>query len=168
MPDYVRLVDGVITPFRVRPKTLYSEVAPVCWPWPVPDALLAEYGIFPVVDAGPPVPNEEQKVVEGPIVKDGAVYRKTYTLEALPRSEHPWVTLRAFRLALIELGYDDALLAAINALPTKQRKRVRVELEQAARLTKTSPFIRWMQTAAGGSFTDAQIDTIWAQAKLEE
>ena len=55
---YVRIVGGDRVPFGVTPQSLFHQVAPVCWPWPAPDALLAEYDIYPA-EAGDPDHTEE-------------------------------------------------------------------------------------------------------------
>jgi len=51
--SYIRLVAGSPEPFTINPQILYHMVAPICWPWPVPNSLLAEYNIYPVTDAYP-------------------------------------------------------------------------------------------------------------------
>lgn len=164
---YVRIVSGKVMPFSVSPKTLYHEVMPVCWPWPVPDRLLAEYGIFPVVNAPTPSHSAEQRVVKGALVRAGDTFEQQWIVEDRPRAEHRQITLRQFRLACIELGLEDAILAKVTSLPVAQRRRLRVEIEQGDALRKGSPLVQWLQSVGGMAYTDAQIDNIWTTAATQ-
>lgn len=160
--SYIRVVEGQPVPFSVTPDTLYREVSPVCWPWPVPDGLLAEYDIYPVRDAVVPQAAAGYRLVEDGVRKVGAHWMRKWREEEIPRAEHPRITLLQFHLALIELNLDDEVANAIDKLEPKLRKQLRALMKHSPMVSKDGPLVLKLQSVL--KLTEEQIDAIWAAA----
>ncbi len=79
--------------------------------------------------------------------------------QEVPRS----VSLRQAKLALLQLGVFDAVLAAIQALPSPQRETVQVEWEYANEVHRTSPWVQALAPAIGIT-SEAQLDDLFRLA----
>lgn len=80
---YVRIVNGMPEPFSVNPRALYREVAPLCWPWPCPDSVLADWGIHPVLAEAPAVAEYEVAQEDGYEEDAEGVWRIKYTVRKI-------------------------------------------------------------------------------------
>lgn len=77
---YISLRDGTPKPFTVSPQTLYREIAPICWPWPCPDSVLADWGVHPVLTEAPDVAEYETAQEDGYEADAKGVWRVRYVV----------------------------------------------------------------------------------------
>lgn len=75
------------------------------------------------------------------------------------------ITMRQFRLALIDAGIDTPLKALVNGLPPAKRSRAQVEFEYSKDLDRGSAFVNLLRNEL--NWTKKQMDDLFiAAAKL--
>jgi hypothetical protein len=138
----------------------------VSFPKNIPDAVLAQYGVYPVVATWPP---EGDVVTEGtPALNNGQWVQtwvsRDYTEEEVAQNlinkrAKMSVSPRQARLALLSAGKLSNVETAINALDANTKAAVQIEWEYATKIERTSPWVQSMTTALG--MTDAEVDTLF-------
>lgn len=165
---YLRqLADEIRYPYA--PETLRTDYPHTSFPWPPPAALLAEYGVFPVMDREPPAYDPLTQDVEEaqPALVDGAWTRQWRLVvvdaaEAM-RRRAAWraklaITPRQARLALQQAGLLDAVTAWIASADATTQ----IEWEFALEVRRDWLPILACATALG--LTEAQVDDLFILA----
>lgn len=165
---YLRqLADELRYPYA--PETLRADYPNTSFPWPPPAALLAEYGVFPVMDRDPPAYDPlTHDVEEAPPALVAGSWTRQWRLVAVAapeamRRRAAWrarsaVSPRQARLALSQAG----LLAAVTAWIASADATTQIEWEFALEVRRDWPPILACGAALG--LSEAQLDALFAQA----
>lgn len=165
---YLRqLADELRYPYA--PETLRADYPNTSFPWPPPAALLAEYGVFPVMDRDPPAYDPLTHDVEEapPALVAGSWTRQWRVTAAAPeavaerlalRRADMTCTPRQARLAMQQAGLLDAVTAWIASADATTQ----IEWEFALEVRRDWLPILACATALG--LSEAQLDALFAQA----
>lgn len=74
------------------------------------------------------------------------------------------ITLRQCKLALLNAGKLQDVVAAINALPEPQRTAAQIEFDYANEVERDSPLLNAVAAAIG--LTEAELDALFESAKV--
>lgn len=169
MPIYCMAIGGTAVhyPFRLASlRTLYPNVS---FPRDPGLPLLAEYGVFPVIEQSPPdydvatqtVDEGTPQLVEGIWTQQWTV--RDLTAEELKARVPTVVTMRQARLALLQAGLLAQVETAIAAVEDPvQRQAVQIEWEYAAEVDRNHSWVQSLATAL--ELTEAQLDALFALA----
>lgn len=91
---------------------------------------------------------------------DGSMFIKP----PAPPEVFPDLTMRQFRLALIAAGLDEAVEAALVAMPGTAGKMARAEYEYASTVVRDNSLVSGLSGSLG--LTEEQINTMWRSAVL--
>ena len=165
---YLRqLADELRYPYA--PETLRADYPNTSFPWPPPAALLAEYGVFPVMDRDPPAYDPlTHDVEEAPPALVAGSWTRQWRLVAVAapeamRRRAAWrarsaVSPRQARLALLGAG----LLDAVDAYVATQPRAVQLEWEYASEIRRDNALLSTAATALG--MTSEQLQALFTQA----
>lgn len=84
---YVLIVNGAVSEYPYYLRDLRADNPDTSFPSVIPDTLLAEYGVYPVTQVEPPVPNITQNTMELDPVLVGGVWTENWTLVAASAEE---------------------------------------------------------------------------------
>jgi len=86
MARYVKITGGV--PAYYNKTMLKADNPSVSFRAVIPDALLAEYDVYPLIDDGPPAFDDAiEYVTEGPVTGSGELWTQTYVVTAFTAQE---------------------------------------------------------------------------------
>jgi hypothetical protein len=155
--SYLR-TDGKEIEYPFKPARLKYENPNVSFPREMPDKLLAEYGVFPVVAVDPPQIGPGQALrEETPELIDGKWMRK-WAVDEVPIPVPEEVDAAQIRLLLLNEG----LLDDVEAMIQKQSQAVRIEWEYRTRYRRDNPLLTGLAASLG--LTDEQIDAFFIAA----
>lgn len=150
--SYVKVTNG--TPAAYSLAQLRQDNPNVSFPKNPPDAILADYDVYPLVDGARP----DNDVVEpGDIEQIDGVWMQTYIgrdYSDAEKRQDMIVTMRQARLALLAAGRLGDIEAAIAALSEPDKSQVSIEWEYASIVERNSPWVSTMAAALGMSDTD--------------
>lgn len=158
---YVKVTDGVPTEYSL--SKLRQDNPNVSFPKQPSDALLASYGVYPVVQGDKPA---NDIVTRGPIVEVNGVWTQTYTgrdLTAEEKRQDMVVTMRQARLALHQVGKLSLVDDAIALIPEPDKSLISIEWEYASTVERTSPWMSTMGAALG--LSDDELDQLFETAR---
>lgn len=150
---YIRVVNGSPEPFSPSPRQLYNAVKKQCWPWPVPDSVLADYDIFKVAETTPPTPGLDEVVTEAAPVEIGGVWTQQW--EIVPKPVRSSLQPNQWKRALEARGRWGAFKTYFAGLSQSDQ----LEWLYADRIERSGPLITELQAATG--LTNAQINEIF-------
>ena len=158
---YVKVTDGVPTEYSL--SKLRQDNPNVSFPKQPSDALLATYGVYPVVQGDKPA---NDIVNRGPIVEVNGVWTQTYTgrdFTADEKRQDMVVTMRQARLALLAINKLSLVDDAIALIPEPDHSKIKVEWEYASTVERTSPWMSTMGSALG--LSDDELDQLFETAR---
>jgi hypothetical protein len=164
---YIKLTNG--QPEKYTIGQLRRDNPQTSFPKNIPDSVLADYNMFPLVST--PRPEADVVTEETPALNNGQWVQtwvsRDYTEEELEqnltnRRAGMVVTPRQARLALLGAGQLANIDAAIAALEEPVKSAVLIEWEYATKIERVSPWVQSMTTALG--MTDAEVDTLFEAA----
>lgn len=158
---YVKVTDGVPTEYSL--SKLRQDNPNVSFPKQPSDALLASYGVYPVVQGDRPA---NDIVSLGPIVDVNGVWTQTYTgrdLTVEEKRQNMVVTMRQARLALHQAGKLSLVDDAIALIPEPDKSLISIEWEYASTVERTSPWMSTMGAALG--LSDDELDQLFETAR---
>jgi hypothetical protein len=118
--------------------------------------LLAEFGVYPVLDTAQPTPGEFERVVEAlPVFSDGA-WRKQW--QTVPAPVPKKITPRQCRLVLMSQG----LLATVEQAIAGMDEATRITWEYALEFRRDDPLLNAL--GKNMNLTDEQIDQFFIAA----
>lgn len=168
MPHYLRqLADAIRYPYA--PEMLRTDYPHTSFPWPMPTALLAEYGVFPVMDRDPPAYDPlTQDLVELPPVAEAGAWVQAWHLQTVAPAVATerlaqWrgaltCTPRQARLALKAAG----LLSAVTGWIAQADEATRIDWEFALEIRRDWAPLLACAHALG--LTEAQLDELFILA----
>lgn len=155
---YLRIKDGKDIEYPFKPARLKYENPNVSFPREMPDDLLAEYSVFPVVAVEPPQIGPGQALrEETPELIDGKWMQK-WAVDEVPIPVPSEVDAAQIRLLLLNEG----LLDDVEAMIQKQSQAIRIEWEYRTRYRRDNPLLTGL--AASLKLTDEQIDAFFIAA----
>lgn len=158
---YVKVTDGVAQKYSLQ--ALHRANPNVSFPSKPSEALLAEYGVYLLVEG----PKPSTDIVQtGSIQQINGVWTQTYTGRDFTPEEkrlNMVVTMRQARLALNQQGLLANVEAAIALIPEPDKSQISIEWEYASTVERTSPWISTMASALG--LTEEQMDNLFVIAE---
>jgi len=148
--------DEINYPFSTA--VIRKENPNVSFPREMPDELLAEYNVFPVVNVEPPQIGPGQALrEETPELIDGKWTQK-WAVDEVPIPVPQIISARQVRLILLQQGR----LETVKAMIEQQEEAVRIEWEYATEFRRDNPLLTGL--AANLGLTDEQIDEFFIAA----
>lgn len=155
-------------------RLLYNTLTERLQPYPRDDdedvvGLSPEYLIMQVVNAAQPIFDAETEVLVPAQTIDAATQTVTNGWEVKPKPEPVQlpvaVTMRSLRLALIDAGLYQSVVAAINGIPDATEKlKAQIWWTTSMTVYRNNPYVISIGSELGKS--DDKIDQIFAAAKL--
>ena len=159
---YAKISGNTVTQFPYTFGDLRRNNPNVSFPKQPSDALLASYGVYPVVQGDRPA---NDIVSLGPIVDVNGVWTQTYTgrdFTAEEKRQDMVVTMRQARLALHQAGKLSLVDDAIALIPEPDKSLISIEWEYASTVERTSPWMSTMGSALG--LSEEELDDLFILA----
>jgi hypothetical protein len=163
---YIKLINGQPQTYSIG--QLRADNPQVSFPSTIPDATLAEYGVFPVSPTPQPEIDQNRQTVSeaNPVLIDG-VWTQAWTVSDIPLDvlrARMIVTMRQARLALLAAGLLGQVDGAINAIEDPvERQQAQITWEFSTEVERMNPLVTRLGTIFG--LTDEQIDDLFILAK---
>lgn len=158
MMRYVRVTENGEVSYPFPKEAIRKENPNVSFPREMPDDLLAEYSVFPVIAVDPPQIGPGQALrEETPELSDGEWMQK-WAVDEVPIPVPEEVDAAQIRLLLLNEG----LLDDVEAMIQKQSQAIRIEWEYRTRYRRDNPLLTGLAASLG--LTDEQIDAFFIAA----
>ena len=165
---YLQLTDATVR-YPYSPAELRREHPQVSFPIQIPDAVLAEFGMFPVQDtAAPEYDPTTQRVVEGPPQHQPEGWAQTWEVQELLQDEmmahaqarrgRMLCSSAQGQLALLQAG----LLDAVEAWVAAQSRAVQIEYAARGEWRRDWPLV--VSAGAAMGLSAAQLDDLFLLA----
>lgn len=161
MLRYVKLIDGLATPYSVQ--QLRRDNPQVAFQKDPTDATLAEWGVYPVVAVEAPEFDASTQTADNTVELVDGVWTEQWTVRDLTEEERfdripKAVTPAQGQLALLQAG----LLDTVEAWVASQSRAVQIEYKARTEWKRDWPLVIEAATALG--LTEAQLDDLFALA----
>lgn len=154
--NYLRVVGGDKVEYPFGLSLLLRENPNTSFPREMPDELLAEYGVYPVVPTDPPEVTSYQRAIEAPPAFVDGAWRQQWTIAAAPVPDV--ITPRQCRIMLAHHG----LLSKVEAAVSNMDEATKITWEYAVEFRRDHAMLTAMAAQLGMS--DEQLDQLFMAA----
>lgn len=154
--NYLRVSDGDRVEYPFGLSLLLRENPNTSFPREMPDELLAEYGVYPVVPTDPPEVTSSQRAIEAPPAFVDGAWRQQWAITAAPVPDV--ITPRQCRIMLAQHG----LLSQVEAAVASMDEATRITWEYAIEFQRNDPLL--LAVAEGLGLSSEQLDAMFIAA----